>query len=352
MLRQKEAAARLMEHLCTHNGNDGHGYSQPHRMGDGTTEEVDLGDGVVVTIPGGDRDCSSAIVTVLKAVGVETYGASYTGNMRSQLLRNPLFTWHAWGDGYVAQRGDIYLNEGCHTAMCTSADPDMLAQFSISEKGTVDGETGDQTGSESNIRAFYVYSKGWDGKIAWASDGELIGSDPLPAALQGFTDVEAGAWYVDVLEKAVVNGWLHGYGNGCLGPGDSLTRAQAVVVIANAAGASYTHPYEDVTAGTYYYDAVSWAKENHVVSSENSSFRPEDACTRAEFCQMLCNWRQGRNVGTPTGMSDWPDVPQWAQAAVAWGVENGVIGSTGQIRPNDACTRAEACAMLSRAYDA
>ena len=44
-LTQREAFARLMEHMCRHDGDGGHGYSQVNRMGDGTVEWVDLGDG-------------------------------------------------------------------------------------------------------------------------------------------------------------------------------------------------------------------------------------------------------------------------------------------------------------------
>ncbi len=75
----------------------------------------------------------------------------------------------------MARRGDIYLNEGHHTAMCTSADPDMLAQFSRSETGGIRGRTGDQDGYESNIRGYYSYPS--DGKLAWATDGGAIGGD-------------------------------------------------------------------------------------------------------------------------------------------------------------------------------
>lgn len=171
-LTQREAFARLMEHMCTHDGAGGHGYSQINRMGNGTTERVDLGDGVAVTIAGGDRDCSSGIITCLRAVGVDTYGASYTGNMRTQLLRSGLFVWQKMGVA-AAKRGDIYLNESHHTAMCTSAVPDRLAQFSISENGTIRGKTGDQTGRESNIRAYYNYP--WNGKLVWKGDGAVIG---------------------------------------------------------------------------------------------------------------------------------------------------------------------------------
>lgn len=174
-ITQREAFAQVMEHLVSHDGGGGHGYSQANRMGDGTTETICLSDGTTVTIAGGDRDCSSAVVTALRAVGVNTFGASYTGNMREQLLKTGLFGWRKMGVK-SAQRGDIYLNEKCHTAVCVSpygsARGDLLAQFSISEKGTVTGTKGDQTGRESNIRAYYSYP--WDGTLYWLGDGKTL----------------------------------------------------------------------------------------------------------------------------------------------------------------------------------
>lgn len=174
-ITQREAFAQVMEHLVSHDGGGGHGYSQANRMGDGTTETICLSDGTTVTIAGGDRDCSSAVVTALRAVGVNTFGASYTGNMREQLLKTGLFGWRKMGVK-SAQRGDIYLNEKCHTAVCVSpygsARGDLLAQFSISEKGTVTGTKGDQTGRESNIKAYYSYP--WDGTLYWLGDGETL----------------------------------------------------------------------------------------------------------------------------------------------------------------------------------
>lgn len=173
-LTQREAFARLMEHMCEHDGNSGHGYSQPNREGVGT-ELVNLGDGVKVYIKGGDRDCSSAICSCLKALGIDVHGASYTGNM-TNIAKNPLFKLYKRPTSYSAKRGDIYLASGKHTAMCTHGyyeqGGDSLCQFSISEKGTVNGQTGDQTGRESNFKPFYNYP--WTHTIAWASDGEVI----------------------------------------------------------------------------------------------------------------------------------------------------------------------------------
>lgn len=174
-ITQREAFAQVMEHLVSHDGGSGHGYSQYNRMGDGTTETVRLSDGTTVTVAGGDRDCSSAVITALRAVGVNTYGASYTGNMRAELLKTGLFGWRKMGVK-SARRGDIYLNERHHTAVCVSpygsARGDLLAQFSISEKGTVTGTKGDQNGRESNVKAYYSYP--WDGTLYWLSDGKAL----------------------------------------------------------------------------------------------------------------------------------------------------------------------------------
>ena len=183
MLSQREAFARVCEHLCQHDGYPGHGYSQYSRLGDGTTETVDLGDGVTVTIAGGDRDCSSMVVTALQAVGVDTCGASYTGNL-TNICNTGLFRAHrrsggACTDGYSARRGDIYLNVTHHTAVCRygahEEGGDTLMQFSGSERGTIDGQEGDQTGRESNIKAYYDYP--WDYTLSWTSDGAMIGEE-------------------------------------------------------------------------------------------------------------------------------------------------------------------------------
>jgi hypothetical protein len=60
--------------------------------------------------------------------------------------------------------------------MCTSPDPDMLAEFSISENGTAYGNEGDQTGWESHITNYYEYP--WDGYLHWKNDGCMLGVKP------------------------------------------------------------------------------------------------------------------------------------------------------------------------------
>ena len=152
-------AATLMEHLCNH---DWHGYSQPGRYGDGEgTCPVEV-EGRTYHLEQGDRDCSSAVIECWRSALIGTAyegkldGATYTGDMRSVFSASGLFdVWDT--QSTVAQRGDVYLNDSDHTAMCTCADPDLLGEFSCSENGGIDGEVGDQTGWESSVHGYYDY---------------------------------------------------------------------------------------------------------------------------------------------------------------------------------------------------
>ena len=140
VVTKKEVAALIMRHLCTHNA---HGYTQDMigRQGTGT-ETIDIY-GVKYTIKSGDRDCSSAVISAYEAAGISCGGATYTGNMRKCMTGTGNFVWRSMN--FIAQMGDTYLNEKSHTAMCLSAEPDVLMEFSINEKGTaLGGKVGDQ----------------------------------------------------------------------------------------------------------------------------------------------------------------------------------------------------------------
>ena len=175
---QIEAAALCMEHLCDH---DWHGYTQGGgRWGDGEgTCPVNTPIGTCY-VEQGDRDCSSAVISSYEAAGISCGGATYTGNMYDCMVGTGNFRGH-WmsdgyncDDGYVAKRGDCYLNTTSHTAMCTSAVPDLLAEFSIAEDGSIYGRTGDQTGWESvSGKAFYGFPWNWVLEV-------LVTDDPQP----------------------------------------------------------------------------------------------------------------------------------------------------------------------------
>lgn len=115
-------------------------------------------------VAGGDRDCSAGVVSAYKAAGLAV-SATYTGDMKTAFLATGKF--EAWDTrGTTAQRGDVYLNERNHTAMCVddgtgAYGADMLAEFAINENGGIHGgQVGDQTGNECHIVPYYDYP--WD----------------------------------------------------------------------------------------------------------------------------------------------------------------------------------------------
>lgn len=172
---------------------------------------------------------------------------------------------------------------------------------------------------------------------------------PLPDALKTYTDLDPNGWYISSIEYVVKKKYMSGYSATKFGPSDSLTRAQAVCIIAKMAGFEADDPYEDVKAQPFYYNSVEWAKENGIVSGDQKNFRPDDTCARQDFMVMLHNYAGGpKPVGQPTGYSDWKNVAPYAQNAVAWCVEQGIIsGSGGKLNPAATCSRAEAAAMLT-----
>ena len=96
---------------------------------------------------------------------------------------------------------------------------------------------------------------------------------------------------------------------------------------------------------------ASFALSTGGVSS--SLFAPEDGCTRAQIVTFL--WR---TAGSPesSALSNFNDVPadKYYAKAVAWAVENGITGGTGdgKFSPDATCTRAQAVTFLYRASGA
>ena len=175
-ISRANVAAQIMEHLCTCSL---HGYSQPGRHGTSGHCSVKT-DAGTVKVTKGDRDCSSAVCEAWElALAGSPYDGlitryNWTGGMREMFVGSGLFSWKPMS--FDAQRGDIYLDEENHTAMCIRNDgtADLLGEFSISETGGIDGEPGDQTGRESWIHDYY--SGSWDGILHYNGKADTGGA--------------------------------------------------------------------------------------------------------------------------------------------------------------------------------
>jgi len=172
--------------------------------------------------------------------------------------------------------------------------------------------------------------------------------------LNFFVDVPAGAYYYDAVLWAAENGITSGVDDTHFAPNSPCTRAQIVTFLWRAAGSpapkSSEMPFEDVAAGSYYYDAVLWAVENGITKgTSDTTFSPNADCTRAQIVTFL--WRsQGSPVADAVNPFTDVAADAYYAGAVLWAVENGVTNGTSDttFSPNANCTRAQIVTFLYR----
>ena len=169
-----------------------------------------------------------------------------------------------------------------------------------------------------------------------------------------FVDVAAGSYYEDAVDWAAENGIAKGTSHTTFSPDAACTRAQAVTFLWRAAGSpepeTRTMPFTDVSADSYYYDAVLWAVENGIAKgTSHTTFSPDATCTRAQAVTFL--WRSEKS---PAGDTDNPftDVKStdYYADAVLWAVREEITKGTGNttFSPNANCTRAQIVTFLWR----
>lgn len=117
---------------------------------------------------GGETDCSALVIHALQEAGFDTGAASYTGNMRTNLVSKG---WKVVTNNGNPQAGDILLNDVHHVAVYIGNG--QLAQASIDERGkATGGQGGDQTGHETNIRNYYNYP--WSCYLRWTGTSNVV----------------------------------------------------------------------------------------------------------------------------------------------------------------------------------
>ena len=115
---------------------------------------------------------------------------------------------------------------------------------------------------------------------------------------------------------------------------------------------TWVNPFADVANSAYYVDAVEWMLKREVTQgTTETTFSPNLNCTRAQIVTFL--WRAAGSP-EPKGTVSFADVSagSYYAKAVAWAVENGITGGTGNglFSPDAACTRAQSAAFLWRLY--
>jgi len=106
-----------------------------------------------------DYDCSSLVISAVRAAGLNAGDATWTGNMISELTKHG-FVWHSGMKGL--RRGDILLVHNSnrqHTEIYIGNGKTVGAH--IAETGDIYGLGGDQTGHEIDVGPYYNIWQGY-----------------------------------------------------------------------------------------------------------------------------------------------------------------------------------------------
>ncbi|MCD7844338.1 MAG: S-layer homology domain-containing protein [Oscillospiraceae bacterium] len=252
---------------------------------------------------------------------------------------------------YADQLGRVWL---AHYTKETSYSGDY-EYWQCSSSGAVDGIS---TLVDLN---FWFKPNGFSSSWAGGSDSGSSGTEDSGSGSSGtttsspFTDVEEDDWYYSVVIEAYNGGVVKGITSTTFCPNNTATRGQVVTMIYRMMGepeATGTTAFTDLTQD-YYKDAVSWAAANQVVQGvSETSFAPNNTITRQDLVTMLYRLAGSPSVsGSLSAYTDGSSVRSYAQDAMVWAVEKGIIqgySADNTLRPANAATRAEVCAILVR----
>lgn len=191
-----------------------------------------------------------------------------------------------------------------------------------------------------------------------------------PKVTTTYTDVKADKWYysciMDLTAKGIVTGNYNSSNNTYyFRPEGDITRAEFVVILARASGASLTSytntSFTDINSETKSWagNAIEWAYRNGIVTGTGTgTFSPLAKITREDMCVMLDRLaaHQGKTLTATVAAITFTDaatIDSWAREAVPKlqraGIVNGKPNDNGTYRfdPRGYATRAEACKMIS-----
>ena len=173
-----------------------------------------------------------------------------------------------------------------------------------------------------------------------------------------FTDVSEENWFYDAVRFAVEHGLINVSSNGLFNPHGLATRGMFVTLLYRLEDEPDVGDpvFDDVADGQYYAAAATWAAENGIVNGGgNHLFHPDDQIAREDLIVMLWRYAGKPEVGT-VDLSGFPDADQinsWAETAMAWAVDIGIISSSdSRLNPRGDATRAEVVTYIMRLYEA
>ena len=215
-------------------------------------------------------------------------------------------------------------------------------------------------------KAFTLYAK-WKntekGPGGHSDECRGTAADHCPSL--AFKDLDVRAWYHLDVDYVLNNDIMKGTDTDEFSPDGELTRAMLVAILyrteeePEATGAS---TFEDVEAGAYYENAVSWAQDNGIVKGySDTEFRPDETIVREQIAAIMHRYAQYKgydvSAGEKTSLLAYRDaqmVSEYAIPSVQYAVGSGLLKGNTQttLDPQGDATRAEFAAILHRFVNA
>ena len=120
-----------------------------------------------------------------------------------------------------------------------------------------------------------------------------------------FKDVKESDWFYEAVSYAVENGLMSGMSEDIFAPNTPLTREMLAVVLYNVEGqpeSAGVNPFIDVKADMWYTEAILWANENGIVAGyNNGAYGVGDLITREQFATILYRYAQFKGYDVSIG---------------------------------------------------
>lgn len=163
-----------------------------------------------------------------------------------------------------------------------------------------------------------------------------------------------GHWSQDAMETWVDYGVIKGYEDGSVRPDKSITRGELAVMLDRIM--SYqnksSNNFNDL-GDSWYTDAILGASAAGIIGGyEDGTVRPEATISRQEAVVMIARVLGLHVAGTADNMfTDANEIGSWAKDAVdAMAAAGYIHGSNGQFRPTAGITRAEIVTILNNIF--
>lgn len=182
------------------------------------------------------------------------------------------------------------------------------------------------------------------------------------ASASNMTDIPSGSWYESAVRYCLNNNYMNGESETKFNPNGTVSRAQMVQVLYNLEGQpGYTSghtPFEDITPGSWYYNAVRWSEENGIADGTSATtFEPNAPVTREQVATFFANYAKFKNnySGAQSDLGKYSDrnkISAWAKENISWAVNYGLMSGTSEttLDPQGTCIRAQLAQFIKNYF--